>query len=140
MASRLADLGQASEASQISPLPDREGPAQKGYTNAPCGRPPCILASLRLTRATGTLGSRTLSTVSVHIILHCRRFRRPGASLSVFWRLLHLINDRSCLCLLVLFTTTVGSDDCICLGDVSCLLYTSPSPRDATLSRMPSSA
>ena len=25
-------------------------------------------------------------------------------------------------------------------GDRSCLLYTSPSPRDATLSRMPSSA
>ena len=25
-------------------------------------------------------------------------------------------------------------------GDLSCLLYTSPSPRDATLSRMPSSA
>ena len=27
-----------------------------------------------------------------------------------------------------------------CLWDKSCLLYTSPSPRDATLSRMPSSA
>ena len=26
------------------------------------------------------------------------------------------------------------------LGEFSCLLYTSPSPRDATLSRMPSSA
>ena len=26
------------------------------------------------------------------------------------------------------------------LGEISCLLYTSPSPRDATLSRMPSSA
>ena len=26
------------------------------------------------------------------------------------------------------------------LGDTTCLLYTSPSPRDATLSRMPSSA
>ena len=26
------------------------------------------------------------------------------------------------------------------LGSLSCLLYTSPSPRDATLSRMPSSA
>ena len=25
-------------------------------------------------------------------------------------------------------------------GNISCLLYTSPSPRDATLSRMPSSA
>ena len=25
-------------------------------------------------------------------------------------------------------------------GDTACLLYTSPSPRDATLSRMPSSA
>ena len=25
-------------------------------------------------------------------------------------------------------------------GEISCLLYTSPSPRDATLSRMPSSA
>ena len=25
-------------------------------------------------------------------------------------------------------------------GDLACLLYTSPSPRDATLSRMPSSA
>ena len=29
----------------------------------------------------------------------------------------------------------------ICVGtSISCLLYTSPSPRDATLSRMPSSA
>ena len=28
----------------------------------------------------------------------------------------------------------------ITYGDLSCLLYTSPSPRDATLSRMPSSA
>ena len=26
------------------------------------------------------------------------------------------------------------------VGDLACLLYTSPSPRDATLSRMPSSA
>ena len=26
------------------------------------------------------------------------------------------------------------------ISDISCLLYTSPSPRDATLSRMPSSA
>ena len=36
------------------------------------------------------------------------------------------------------------SVDCITLGDHAydnnCLLYTSPSPRDATLSRMPSSA
>ena len=30
--------------------------------------------------------------------------------------------------------------DCIADPNVSCLLYTSPSPRDATLSRMPSSA
>ena len=30
---------------------------------------------------------------------------------------------------------------CVCVCDcVHCLLYTSPSPRDATLSRMPSSA
>ena len=28
----------------------------------------------------------------------------------------------------------------VCGTDISCLLYTSPSPRDATLSRMPSSA
>jgi len=28
----------------------------------------------------------------------------------------------------------------IARGDATCLLYTSPSPRDATLSRMPSSA
>ena len=26
------------------------------------------------------------------------------------------------------------------IGNITCLLYTSPSPRDATLSRMPSSA
>ena len=32
----------------------------------------------------------------------------------------------------------VGEDDCIL--DLSCLLYTSPSPRDGLLSRMPSSA
>ena len=50
-------------------------------------------------------------------------------------------------------TITTGfiaaSDQCNCLGKkqfgevitiYSCLLYTSPSPRDATLSRMPSSA
>ena len=30
--------------------------------------------------------------------------------------------------------------DIVTSGDNSCLLYTSPSPRDATLSRMPSSA
>ena len=39
------------------------------------------------------------------------------------------------------FATFVGEhryDDR--LMDMSCLLYTSPSPRDATLSRMPSSA
>ena len=29
---------------------------------------------------------------------------------------------------------------CVCVCTVCCLLYTSPSPRDATLSRMPSSA
>ena len=28
----------------------------------------------------------------------------------------------------------------VCIGLITCLLYTSPSPRDATLSRMPSSA
>ena len=33
---------------------------------------------------------------------------------------------------------SVSEDDA--LVDVICLLYTSPSPRDATLSRMPSSA
>ena len=30
--------------------------------------------------------------------------------------------------------------DLLCVQGVGCLLYTSPSPRDATLSRMPSSA
>ena len=33
-----------------------------------------------------------------------------------------------------------GSDSTIVLAEDTCLLYTSPSPRDATLSRMPSSA
>ena len=36
-----------------------------------------------------------------------------------------------------------GKEECLYLGNIeaqSCLLYTSPSPRDATLSRMPSSA
>ena len=34
-----------------------------------------------------------------------------------------------------------GEDDLSLMGDYyACLLYTSPSPRDATLSRMPSSA
>ena len=32
------------------------------------------------------------------------------------------------------------SEDFVDLSNLSCLLYTSPSPRDATLSRMPSSA
>ena len=37
--------------------------------------------------------------------------------------------------------STVQTSGCERLGDIrSCLLYTSPSPRDATLSRMPSSA
>ena len=36
------------------------------------------------------------------------------------------------------FTPMVGR--CAAAGDGDCLLYTSPSPRDATLSRMPSSA
>ena len=39
------------------------------------------------------------------------------------------------------FVETVNSDGCVSdLLDTICLLYTSPSPRDATLSRMPSSA
>ena len=33
-----------------------------------------------------------------------------------------------------------GSSDAECFVDVACLLYTSPSPRDRTRSRMPSSA
>ena len=40
-------------------------------------------------------------------------------------------------------TTTAGlkfKDGVVLVCDKSCLLYTSPSPRDATLSRMPSSA
>ena len=38
------------------------------------------------------------------------------------------------------FTDAANSGSQGSLGLVSCLLYTSPSPRDATLSRMPSSA
>ena len=37
------------------------------------------------------------------------------------------------------FTDQNGSELCL-RPDLTCLLYTSPSPRDATLSRMPSSA
>ena len=37
-------------------------------------------------------------------------------------------------------TSTPNVTDSGFRGDNSCLLYTSPSPRDATLSRMPSSA
>ena len=38
-------------------------------------------------------------------------------------------------------TNEVFLDPVLCVGDgMTCLLYTSPSPRDATLSRMPSSA
>ena len=90
-------------------------------SNTPCGRPPCILASLRLTRTTGTLGSRTLSAVSVHTIIPYRRLRRPGFAVIIpfsgvysIWFMIRW----SRLCLLVLFTTSVGSDDCIRLGDV----------------------
>ena len=36
--------------------------------------------------------------------------------------------------------TNETSSDGVGIGISSCLLYTSPSPRDATLSRMPSSA
>ena len=35
---------------------------------------------------------------------------------------------------------TAWKEDTTHVGNYSCLLYTSPSPRDATLSRMPSSA
>ena len=37
-------------------------------------------------------------------------------------------------------THVVQYQDSLVEGDSGCLLYTSPSPRDATLSRMPSSA
>ena len=40
-----------------------------------------------------------------------------------------------CVCVCVCVCTSVCVYMCVC-----CLLYTSPSPRDATLSRMPSSA
>ena len=43
-----------------------------------------FLASLRLTRATSTLSSRTSSTVSVHII-QCRRLRRSGFAVIVLF-------------------------------------------------------
>ena len=41
-----------------------------------------------------------------------------------------------------LLCNEIDSPDCInpCIGSTSCLLYTSPSPRDGLLSRMPSSA
>ena len=37
-------------------------------------------------------------------------------------------------------TKNIGSPTVIIAKTINCLLYTSPSPRDATLSRMPSSA
>src|SRR5665647_2477538 len=41
----------------------------------------------------------------------------------------------------ILGESFIGKDDvCLVLGDNICLLYTSPSPRDGLLSRMPSSA
>ena len=43
------------------------------------------------------------------------------------------VNECVCVCVCVFVCVCV----CVC---VCCLLYTSPSPRDATLSRMPSSA
>ena len=42
-----------------------------------------------------------------------------------------------CTCVLQLELTVLYTCTAVCL---TCLLYTSPSPRDATLSRMPSSA
>ena len=38
------------------------------------------------------------------------------------------------------FTDDLGADSLDTVELIICLLYTSPSPRDATLSRMPSSA
>ena len=38
------------------------------------------------------------------------------------------------------FSLSEAHLDLLAAGDTACLLYTSPSPRDATLSRMPSSA
>ena len=48
--------------------------------------------------------------------------------------LIHFLRDD-----LALTGTHIGCDTSSC-GACTCLLYTSPSPRDATLSRMPSSA
>ena len=46
-----------------------------------------------------------------------------------------LVKDGQPSVVMVDVGVSVGVD-----GDAGCLLYTSPSPRDATLSRMPSSA
>ena len=46
-----------------------------------------------------------------------------------------MIRGRSCLCLLVLFTTTVGSDDWIRVGDVRVRLPL-PRPSDSLLQRL----
>ena len=102
-----------------------------------CGRPPCILASLWSTRATGTLGRRTLSAVSVHMI-HYRRLRQHGfAVLNPFSGVYStcFMTRRTCLCLLLSFATTVGSDDDIRLGDVRARLPL-PRPSDSLLQRL----
>ena len=41
---------------------------------------------------------------------------------------------------LAVLSTGIATNQLLTTGTSTCLLYTSPSPRDATLSRMPSSA
>ena len=53
----------------------------------------------------------------------------------------HIIADGGCTCPGDVAKAFAGGADFVMLGGMlACLLYTSPSPRDATLSRMPSSA
>ena len=53
-----------------------------------------------------------------------------------------MISDGAVLSVLTEGGVPPGLEHAVCIDEtnVSCLLYTSPSPRDATLSRMPSSA
>ena len=77
---------------------------------------------------------RSLTNGSKVIITCQERFSRTG----MVTRSVEKLSKESCL---TLFDKAADSDIYIsCDRDTFCLLYTSPSPRDATLSRMPSSA
>ena len=101
-------------------------------------------------------GERTAATITAHHLLYNRNDLLVGGIRPHFFCLPVLKRNRHQLALRAIVASGhqrffLGTDSaphtkadkessCGCAGCYTCLLYTSPSPRDATLSRMPSSA